>query len=126
MKLMSARSSLAPGPLSTVKRAPEIFVPRSKSMMPSAGPRSQCAWGSKSKRRGSPTVRTTGLSALLVPTGTDSCGRFGQHEQPLLALMLDRVELHAELLDLLRALPAALLDRSSIEPLSLGPGYLIA
>ena len=35
---MSARSSRAPAPLSTENRAPAIFVARSKSMMPSAGP----------------------------------------------------------------------------------------
>src|SRR5438067_2005927 len=45
MKLINARARRAPAPTSTVKRAPAIFVPRSKSMMPSAGPRSQCACG---------------------------------------------------------------------------------
>jgi hypothetical protein len=38
------RDSLAPAPLNTVA-APAILVPRSKSMMPSAGLRSQCGSG---------------------------------------------------------------------------------
>ena len=46
-------------------------------MMPSSGPRSQCAFGSKSNARGSPQVRTTTLSAALFPTGTLECGMFG-------------------------------------------------
>ena len=45
---MSARDSRAAAPRSTVKRAPAIFAPRSKSRMPRAGPRSQCACGAKS------------------------------------------------------------------------------
>ena len=52
MKLISARSSCAPAPIRNAKRVPEIFVARSKSMMPSSGPRSQCAFGSKSKAFG--------------------------------------------------------------------------
>ena len=54
MKLMSARASRAPAPISTEKRAPAIFVPRSKSMIPSAGPRSQCGCAVKSNWRGVP------------------------------------------------------------------------
>jgi len=42
--------------------------------MPSAGPRSQCAAGSKSKRRGSPHVRSTRLAVSSSPRGTESCG----------------------------------------------------
>ena len=74
---MSARSICAPAPINTAKRAPEILVARSKSMMPSCGPRSQCALGSKSMGRGSPHVRTTALSAALLPTGTLACGTLG-------------------------------------------------
>src|ERR1035441_9574165 len=77
MKLISARSSFAPRPQYTAKRAPVTFAARSRSSMPSSGPRSQCALGSKSKCRGSPTRRTSRLSASLEPTGTDSCGTFG-------------------------------------------------
>ena len=58
---MSARSSCAPAPIRTAKRAPEILVARSKSMMPSSGPRSQCALGSKSK------------AASLAPGAHDRC-----------------------------------------------------
>src|SRR6266550_704145 len=74
MKLMSARDSRAPAPLNTVKRAPAILVPRSKSMMPSAGPRSQCGIGMKSNARGSPWRRTSTFSSALFPTGTLGCG----------------------------------------------------
>ena len=42
MKLIRARSSRAPAPISTEKRAPDIFAARSKSRMPSAAPMSQC------------------------------------------------------------------------------------
>ena len=42
MKLASARSNFAPSPKYTAKRAPVIFAARSKSRMPSSGPRSQC------------------------------------------------------------------------------------
>ena len=54
MKLISARSSRAPAPISTEKRAPDIFAARSKSRIPSAAPMSQCGFGSKSNARGSP------------------------------------------------------------------------
>src|SRR5687767_13138624 len=77
MKLIKARSSCAPAPISTAKRAPEILVARSKSITPSCGPRSQCALGSKSNLRASPHVRTTTLSAALFPTGTLACGTLG-------------------------------------------------
>ena len=92
-----------PAPISTENRAPAIFVPRSKSMMPSAGPRSQCACGVKSNVRGVPCRRTSTLSALLFPAGTLSCGRFGNRQQAAIAPLLDRLELDAQLLDLLRA-----------------------
>src|ERR1035438_4584987 len=49
--------------------------------MPSSGPRSQCALGAKSNCRGSPTRRTSTLSASLLPTGTDSCGRLGRRTE---------------------------------------------
>jgi hypothetical protein len=39
MNAPRARESRAPAPFNTVKRAPASFAPRSKSMMPSAGPR---------------------------------------------------------------------------------------
>ena len=101
MKLMSARSSCAPAPIRTAKRAPAILVARSKSMMPSCGPRSQCAFGSKSNARGSPHVRTTTLSAATRPTGTLSCGRFGIVAEQAPALLLDGIELDVHLLDAL-------------------------
>ena len=49
MNWMRARSRRAPRSQWTAKRAPEILAARSKSRMPSSGPRSQCAFGVKSK-----------------------------------------------------------------------------
>ena len=74
---MTLRSSREPRPLYTVKRAPEILWPRSKSRMSSFSPRSQWDNGSKSNLRGSPQRRTSGLSASLLPTGTSSAGMLG-------------------------------------------------
>ena len=72
-----ARSGAAAGPRRTVKRAPVIFAARSKSRMPSAGPRSQCAFGAKSKRVGSPQVFRTTFAVSSAPSGTESSGMFG-------------------------------------------------
>ena len=77
MNVTSARSRAAPAPHRTANRAPEIFAARSKSRMPSAGPRSQCACGSKSNAGVSPQLRSTRFAVSSGPTGTDSCGRFG-------------------------------------------------
>ncbi len=77
MKLISARASRAPAPISTENLVPDIFVARSKSRIPSAGPRSQCAFGSKSKVRGSPCRRTSTFSPALAPRGTLAWGMFG-------------------------------------------------
>jgi len=77
MKSMSARASRAPAPTRTEKRDPAIFTARSKSMMPSAGPRSQCARGSKGNDGGSPQRRTSRFSAGPLPTGTLGWGRLG-------------------------------------------------
>ena len=52
-------------------------VARSKSRIPSAGPSSQCGFGSKSIAGGVPQRRTSALSAADFPAGTLSCGRFG-------------------------------------------------
>ena len=73
-------------------------------MMPSAGPRSQCACGSKSKTRGSPTRRTSRLSAALAPTGTCARRQVRDGQQQRAPLVLDRVEVRLELLDRLAAL----------------------
>ena len=77
MKLASARSSRAPAPKCTTKRAPEILAARSKSRMPSASPISQCGRAGKSNRGGSPQVLTQRLSCSDAPAGTESCGRLG-------------------------------------------------
>ena len=74
---MSARESSDAPPLSTVNREPVIFAARSKSRMPRAGPRSQCASGGKSKRVGSPHVFTTTFADSSAPSGTEECGTFG-------------------------------------------------
>ncbi len=77
MKLIRARSSLAPRPIYRAKRAPAIFAARSKSRIPSLSPISQWGKGSKLKERRSPTVLMTTLSSLSLPVGTESCGRLG-------------------------------------------------
>ncbi len=74
---MSARERSDAPPLSTVKREPVIFAARSKSRMPSAGPRSQWACGGKSNFVGSPHVFTTTFAVSSAPSGTDACGTFG-------------------------------------------------
>ena len=111
MKLISARDSRAPAPLNTEKRAPAIFVARSKSRMPSAGPRSQCGCGSKSNARGSPWRRTSTLSAALLPTGTLACGRFGSTSSAGRRWCSTASSWNAELLDLLRPRAVGLLNR---------------
>ena len=45
MNWMSARFSREAAPFRTVKREPAILAARSKSRIPSVGPRSQCAFG---------------------------------------------------------------------------------
>ena len=77
MNWMSARLRREPAPLSTVKREPVIFAARSKSRIPSAGPRSQCASGGKSNRAGSPHFFRTTFAVSSSPSGTSSCGTFG-------------------------------------------------
>ncbi len=126
MKLISARSRRAPAPLSTANRAPEIFVARSKSMMPSAVPRSQCAFGSKSNARGSPWRRASAIVRRGLPDRHAVVRQVGQRQQRGIALVLDGVELDAELLDLLIALPARLLDVGRVLPLALRLGDLVA
>ena len=127
MKLMSARARRAPAPLSTENRAPAICVAALEVDDARApGPRSQCALGSKSNARGSPWRRTSRLSSALFPTGTVGCGRLGSVSSACLALMLDRVELDAELLDLLRARAVRLLDRRRVVTLPLGARDFVA
>ena len=58
-------------------RLPESFAARSKSRMPKRSPSSQCGSGSKSKARGSPTVRTTTFARSSLPSGTESSSKFG-------------------------------------------------
>ena len=77
MNWLRARSRRAPRPHWTAKRAPEIFAARSKSRIPSSGPRSQWAFGSKSKAGGSPTFRTSTLADSSGPTGTSGSGMLG-------------------------------------------------
>ena len=77
MRLMRARLRSEAAPVRTVKRAPVIFAARSKSRIPSSGPRSQCALGAKSNARGVPTRRTSTLAVSSRPTGTLASGAFG-------------------------------------------------
>ncbi len=79
MKLISARSSCAPAPISTAKRAPEIFAARSKSR-PRAAPISSCSFGVKANCRFSPHSRTSALADSSGPSGTSADGRFGRPE----------------------------------------------
>ena len=77
---MSARSSWAPLPASTVKRASASFTPRSKSRMPRSVPRSQWGLGSKpsaEKSRGVPHFLTSTFSESSLPSGTQSAGMLG-------------------------------------------------
>ena len=60
----------------TVKRAPESFAPAAGSS-PSGSPTSRWSLTAKSYVAGVPQRRTSTLSASLLPTGTDSCGRLG-------------------------------------------------
>ena len=126
MKLISARSSRAPAPISTANRAPDILVARSKSMMPSAGPRSQCGFGAKSKARGSPCRRTSTLSAALAPTGTDSCGRLGSVRSRRRRCCSICSSFDLDLLDPLAALAARRVDRGHVLPLAPGARHLVA
>ena len=68
---------------------------RSKSRMPSAGPISQCGFGSKSNVGGVPQRRTSELSAADVPTGTLSCGRFGSVSSSASRRRFDRLRASA-------------------------------
>ena len=95
MKLISARSSCAPGAHEHGEACAGDLVARSKSRMPSAGPRSQCAFGSKSNWRGSPHVRTTALSAALCPDRHALVRQIRESSAERVALMLDGIELDA-------------------------------
>ncbi len=126
MKLMSARERRAPAPLSTEKRAPDIRVARSKSMMPSAGPRSQCACGLEVERPRIAVPAHLHVVRRARPHRHARVREVGQREQRLVPLVLDRVELHAELLDLLGARAVRLLDVRGVVPLPLGARHLVA
>src|SRR2546425_2198236 len=77
IQAISARAKRAPAPFRTMKRPPESLVPRSKSMMSSASPISQCGLGWKSNETGSPDCRTTTFPLSSGPSGTSSAGMFG-------------------------------------------------
>ena len=127
MKLMSARDSRAPAPLSTAKRAPAILVAALEVDDAERRARDPSAPAARSRTRAARRARRTStLSAALLPTGTLACGRFGSVEQRRVALMLDRVELDAELLDLLRARAVGFLDRRRVLALPLGARDLVA
>src|SRR5689334_24373818 len=57
IKLIKARSSLAPEPDKTANRAPAIFAARSKSRMPSASPMSQWLFAGADRFGGVPQRR---------------------------------------------------------------------
>ena len=87
--------------------------------MPRAGPRSQWACGSKSNTRGSPQVRTTTLSAALLPDRHRGVRQVRQRRDDLGALRLDALELDLELLDRLAARLVRLEDGRGVELLAL-------
>ena len=126
MKLMSARASRAPAPLSTENRAPAMRAARSKSRMPSAAPRSQCGFGTKSNRprlAAAPHFDVVGGGRAVRHARVR---QIGQHQQRLIALVLDGIDLNAELPDLLRAGTVGVLDRRRVEALPLGFRDLVA
>ncbi len=77
IKLISARSRRAPASQYTANRAPVILAARSRSSIPSSGPKSQCAFAWKPNSGGFPQRRISTLSASVLPIGTESCGMFG-------------------------------------------------
>ncbi len=74
----SARESRAPFREAEQTGCPKASAARSKSRTPRASPISQCGFGSKSKRRGSPQVRTRTLERSSLPSGTESSSKFGE------------------------------------------------
>ena len=95
-------------------------------MMPSAGPRSQCGFGSKSNTRGSPWRRTSWLSARRLPDRNARVRQVRQHQERPRPLVLDGVELHPQLLDLLRPRAVGLLNRRGVLALRSGARDLVA
>ena len=78
MNWISARSSRAPAPQFTTKRAPETFAARSKSRMPSAVPTSQCGRAVELEAaRLAPARAPRGWPKRPSPPGTSAAGRFG-------------------------------------------------
>ena len=127
MKLISARARRAPAPTSTENRAPAIFVPRSKSMMPSAGPRSQCACGVEIERRAA--FRADALRRCRRCSSRPARSRAadsGIVSSPRLRRCSTVSSSTLELLDLLRSLPARLLNLRRIEPLPLRARHFVA
>ncbi len=66
MNCDNARSSRASAPLSTTKRAPDIFAAVSKSIRPSCSPISKCSFGSKENFGFSPTAAKFGIVVLIL------------------------------------------------------------
>ena len=86
-------------------------------MMPSAGPRSQCACGANRERRAaSPCAPHLDVVRRALPHRHARVREVRNRQQALVAALLDRLELDAHLLDPLRALPARLLDRRVSSP----------
>ena len=89
MNWPSARSSRASWPFSTVKRAPESFAARSKSIRPSASPISKCSFAQFGRGGTSPTLRISTLSCSSLPTGTSSSGTLGMHRQRVVERLVE-------------------------------------
>ena len=77
MNWPSARSSRASWPFSTTNRAPLMREAASKSIRPSAPPRSTWSLG-EAMWFGSPQRRSSTLSSSSSPTGTSAMGRLGR------------------------------------------------
>jgi hypothetical protein len=82
-----------------------IFVPRSKSMMPSAG-RDPSAPAAETRTRAACRADALDVVGGDFPTGTLACGRFGIVSSRDCGAAR-RIELDGQLLDLLRALRLA-------------------
>ena len=118
MKLMSARASRAPAPISTAEARAGHLARRARSRGCRAPARGPSAPSARSRTRAArPRRRTSTLSAALVPTGTLGVRQVRERQQQRLPLLLDRLELGSR---------AALIcwPRCLVRPSSSGAGVL--
>ena len=124
---MSARDSRAPAPIRTANRAPDILRRPLEVEDAERGPEVPVRLRLEVERRAArPTRRTSRLSAALAPDRHARVRQVRQRQQPRAALLLDRVELGLELLDLLAALAVGREDGARVAPLPLRARDLVA